>query len=473
MKKIITFIIYCIIICPESNAQFSPDEMVKKMGRGINLGNTLSAPIEGNWQPAVKKSYFKDVADAGFTTVRIPIDFFGNRTSGNTTGYSKSANTSSSYNGSANDYIVSSDYLDRIEQVISWSLDENLITILDFHGNTLKDEFLYTFSPKSKWSAYYTDPTSAKRKADNEKFRAIWAAIANRFKSYSHNLVFEIINEPYFFMTNTEMDVLNNDIISIIRNSGANNTNRNIIITGGSKNAHEAPLQIGKSVLDNDNNLIATFHYYKPRAFTSSSDADNNDYNWGTEADKAIIDNNFNMVKTWSTQNNIPILFGEFGADNEGGYNYHKKTYGTNGGPEKASRVAYYGYLSQKAIDLGFAFTAWDAGDKSNKTIYKVTDRTWVTDVKNALLGKTLSISSLEGLKNELIVYPNPAENQIFITSEKKISSLKLYDSKGSEKNIIFMDNFINLSHFSRGIYILKVNFENGNFLTEKIIVKN
>jgi endoglucanase len=41
----------------------------------------------------------------------------------------------------------------------------------------------------------------------------------------------------------------------------------------------------------------------------------------------------FNTVKTWSENNSIPITLGEFGADNEGGYNYQTGAYGDNGGP--------------------------------------------------------------------------------------------------------------------------------------------
>ena len=58
-------------------AQTSPYDMVSQMGRGINLGNVFSAPVEGNWAAAVEEQYFIDVAAAGFTNVRIPIDFFG------------------------------------------------------------------------------------------------------------------------------------------------------------------------------------------------------------------------------------------------------------------------------------------------------------------------------------------------------------------------------------------------------------
>ena len=69
--------------------QMSSWEVVEAMGRGINLGNTLSAPIEGNWAPEVYEQYFVDLANEGFSNVRIPSDFFGSRTSGSTSNWSR------------------------------------------------------------------------------------------------------------------------------------------------------------------------------------------------------------------------------------------------------------------------------------------------------------------------------------------------------------------------------------------------
>ena len=66
-----------ILVAGFLNAQQTPQQLVEKMGRGINLGNVLSAPIEGNWSGAATEQYFLDVAEAGFSNVRIPIDFFG------------------------------------------------------------------------------------------------------------------------------------------------------------------------------------------------------------------------------------------------------------------------------------------------------------------------------------------------------------------------------------------------------------
>ena len=85
------------------HSQTSPHDMVKQMGRGINLGNVFSAPVEGNWSPEVQEQYFTDLAAAGFTNVRIPIDFYGYRTAGNTSSYSKAAETSVNYSGTSAD----------------------------------------------------------------------------------------------------------------------------------------------------------------------------------------------------------------------------------------------------------------------------------------------------------------------------------------------------------------------------------
>jgi len=371
-----TILLFTIIF----NAQTSPHDMVEKMGRGINLGNVLSAPAEGNWSPAVTEQYFIDVAAAGFTNVRIPIDFFGTRTGGDTAGYSSNAGTEGDYTGTSNDYVMLDTYLDRIEQVIDWSLNQGLVTILDFHGSNLKSDFIKTFKVGE---VAYTHPDSERRAADNDKFRAIWTQVVDRFKNKSEDLLFEIINEPYFYMSKADMDILNTDILAIIRGSGGSNGTRNVIITGGTGTSHEAPLQIDSNIISGDSYLIATFHYYQPFNFTSSSKDAYNVESWGTNDGKETLTDEFDVVSSWAISNNIPVFLGEFGADNTGGYKYSTGDLNTisnnasgfsDGGPDNASRVEYHRYVSEQAIIRGFSFAAWDSGPKSNKTIHMRTD---------------------------------------------------------------------------------------------------
>ena len=132
-----------ILVAGFLSAQQTPQELVTKMSRGLNLGNVLSAPVEGNWSGAATEQYFIDVANAGFKNVRIPMDFFGSRTTGSTSSFSSSANTSTNVDRAQ--FKVSASYLNRLEQVITWGLNQGLVIVLDFHGATLKSEFIYTF----------------------------------------------------------------------------------------------------------------------------------------------------------------------------------------------------------------------------------------------------------------------------------------------------------------------------------------
>ena len=60
--KLFTIIIVLFYLCISNvKSQTGPYAMVEKMDRGINLGNTLSAPIEGNWAPEIYEQYFIDI----------------------------------------------------------------------------------------------------------------------------------------------------------------------------------------------------------------------------------------------------------------------------------------------------------------------------------------------------------------------------------------------------------------------------
>src|SRR5689334_6429272 len=47
--------------------------IVKKLGRGMNFGNALEAPNEGEWGVTLKADYFRAIKEAGFDTIRLPV----------------------------------------------------------------------------------------------------------------------------------------------------------------------------------------------------------------------------------------------------------------------------------------------------------------------------------------------------------------------------------------------------------------
>ena len=428
MKKII--LIFLTFISLKFFAQTSPFEIVEQMGRGINLGNVLSAPTEGNWAFSVYEEYFDQVKDEGFSNVRIPVDFFGGsflntnytvngnkRTLSNLSNcvdnscFSELAGTQNQYNGSMDDYYVNPLYLDRLQQIVDWSVSKGLVTIIDFHGAKLKENFFYTFDQNDiNGINYYSDPTSSKRIADLNKFKAIWRDIAERFKDYPETLLFEVFNEPYFWLSANEITSITNDIINIVRSSGSNNESRKIIITGGDTTSWEVIFQIPNDLINSDPNLIATFHYYQPMSFTASMQENNNNFYLSQNAKNQIIQR-FSQINSWSIANNIPVYLGEFGADNENGINYWAEgSAGTFGGPNPADRIEYHRHIAEQAILNNFSFSAWCAGNKSTKTISLRTDNpnneniitgNWVEEVKDALLG-------IGCYSSEMVLIQNP-----------------------------------------------------------------
>lgn len=428
MEKIfLRIIVVLLILCKISFfAQSTPQQMVTMMGRGINLGNILSATVEGNWAAPLTEDYVDNVARLGFKTVRIPIRFDAQTTPFSSVTYTDG---NGNYIGSPAQYTVNSTYLNRINQILDWCTSRGLIAIIDVHGDHW---FWGSFNPSNK-----EYKTGNDRLAAIDRFKAIWRDISTTFKNKPETVLFEIMNEAYFDMSATEVDDINTQMLAIIRQT---NPTRNVIVNGGGVNSWQAPMAMSDAFLQSDNHLIATFHYYLPFKFTSSATQENPDFDWGTAADKNTVNTHFTNVKNWSVQKNIPIYLGEFGADNTNGLNY--ATGDITQGPDNDSRIAYHQYVAQTAIDKGFAFTVWDAGEKSGKTIYLNTTKSWVKDVRNAVLGAT---STTQPLVNNADIGENFDYNW------------SLIGSGGTLNNALPVDNYngptLNVNNNSAGAF--------------------
>jgi endoglucanase len=168
MKKI-SFALMLLMILAGSRkaaAQTGPWQMVQRMSMGINLGNTLEAPLEGQWAVAAQEFYFDDFKDAGLNCVRIPVRW-------------------QNHMSTEPPYTIESDFLARVEQVADWALERQFVTIINSHH----DDWLYVNYPDSL-----------------ERFATMWSQVASHFKNKSENLLFEIINEPYFELSKVQVD---------------------------------------------------------------------------------------------------------------------------------------------------------------------------------------------------------------------------------------------------------------------------
>ncbi|MCK5463451.1 MAG: glycoside hydrolase family 5 protein [Bacteroidales bacterium] len=232
--------------------QVTPWEMVERMGKGINLGNTLEAPYEGDWSSPAAEYYFHDFIDAGFTCVRIPIRWINHMLD-------------------TTPYTVDSAWMDRVEQVIDWALDTGLVIIINSHHD---NEWLYDEFPKNM-----------------KRFEKLWEQISTRFTDKSENLIFEIINEPYFDLSRAEVDTLHQRVFPIIRES---NPIRIVIFTGGGNDT--TPRLTNYRVfyhlnIPDDPYVMAYFHYYVPYQYCQLGEG-----TWGTTMEKQQMIHDFTVA---------------------------------------------------------------------------------------------------------------------------------------------------------------------------------
>ena len=80
-------------------------------------------------------------------------------------------------------------------------------------------------------------------------------------------------------------------------------------------------------------------------------------------------------------------------------------------------------------------------------------------------------------LFKEVTIYPNPANDFVNIKSNvsEKVESIEFYNVLGQ---LIYSENIFNVSHikvnvsnFRKGVYFIKVNFENAKVITSKLIL--
>ena len=288
-----------LFLCTLSvRAQLTPEAAIAAMGRGINLGNTLEPPREGDWNngPA-EEAYFDAYLAAGFTNVRIPVRW-------------------DEHTAETAPYTIDPAWLDRVEEVVDWGLERELyVTLNGHHEDWLKQD-------------YATEATRA-------RYDAIWEQIVARFGDKSERLLFEIINEP-FGMTVAQVDDLNARILGIIRER---NPTR-LVIFGGNEYANAE--QLVAAAVPQDDYVIGYFHSYDPWSFAGQGTG-----TWGTEGDYAALDERFRRVAAWSEATGVPVHLSEFGAVLAADYN---------------SRMRFYAAYVENALRYGFAFSVWDDG---------------------------------------------------------------------------------------------------------------
>jgi len=307
----------------------------RSIGRGMNFGNALEAPKEGEWGLTIQESYIQAVADAGFDSVRLPICW--------------PAHVSGTSPG-----LIDKTFLQRVDKIVDWCLKRKLAVIITIHH----------------FNKLYENPDD---EANRSMFFSIWRQLTAHFRNYSHEkLFFEILNEPHGNLTSDKWNALIPEILAVIR---AEDKDRTLIIDAADYAYHGSIEKL--AIPEGETNVIVSVRYYLPYDFThqgahwvAGSDRWLGKKWLGTAEELAVVNADLKLVKDWSEKNQRPITVGEFGSIVFA---------------DKQSRVTWTKSVREKFEANGFSWCYFDFG-----VIFKAYDiekNDWLPGFKEALVG--------------------------------------------------------------------------------------
>lgn len=300
--------------------------------RGVNLGNALEAPKEGDWGVTLTAQHFALIRSAGFDSVRIPVRW-------------------SAHADEKPPYRIDPAFFERVDWVIRQCRERNLLAVLNMH--------------------HYDDLT-ADPDAHRSRFLAMWDQIATHYRSQPNALAFELLNEPHGALTSDKWNALLAEAITVVRRT---NPGRRIVVGPVGWNGIGALSSL--ALPEEDRNLVVTVHYYNPFAFThqGAAWAGNDADKWlgtkwtGSPEEKAAVSRDLDTALRWALENRRPIYLGEFGA-------YSRA--------DMDSRARWTQYVAEQASLRKMAWAYWEFC--SGFGVYDPERGAWNEPLKRALL---------------------------------------------------------------------------------------
>ena len=325
MKRIIIFILALLAaaVFSAALAEEAPGnaiEMSRRMGNGINLGNTMEACNNGKtggrvsespgfyetyWgQPVTTPEMLQAMKAAGFDTLRIPVAWMTNATHLN-----------------RGDYTISEKYMDRVEEIVNYALDAGMIVIINDHWD-------------GGWWGMFGSDTEETRNLAMEAYISMWTQLSERFGKYDWRVVFESANEelggsfdqnsPLYcedslahIMPDDQRYALTNKInqtfVDTVRSSGGNNADRFLLIAGYNTDIDHTFDSRFKMPQDTaEGRLLVSVHYYGPWSYCGASTAKGATL-WGKKTDFETMYSDLSRMKKF-TAAGYGVVIGEYGA---------------------------------------------------------------------------------------------------------------------------------------------------------------
>ena len=312
-------------------------QFVAQMGTGWNLGNTLDTKHKDKtrWgNPETTKEMIDAVKAKGFKTLRVPVTWQYNM-------------------GAAPDYTIEQTFLNRVEEIVNYGLDNDMYVIVNIHHD---EEWL--------------KPTYAKVDIAKDQLSKVWTQIANQFKTYDNHLVFEAFNETRLKGSAEEwkggtaegrdcINQFNETAVKAIRTTGGKNTDRYIMLSTYA--ASTSPVALEGLVLPVSTNLIVSLHSYFPYKFALAETGF--DTEWGSESDRQALDAELDKIASKFIDNEIPVVMGEWANLNR---------------DNLTERVEHASYYATGCIERGICPVWWDNGNADHFGLLNRNTKQWV-----------------------------------------------------------------------------------------------
>jgi endoglucanase len=331
MLKSLSLLAACFLIgCVSSPDAF---QQQASLGRGINLGNSLEAPVEGAWGPKITDEDLVRLKKAGFNSVRIPTRW-------------------SAHALKVAPYTIDPAFMARVDHVVQVALSQGLVVVLNAHHYQEIDE-----APAEH----------------RECLAMMWRQIATHFADFPESLQFEIYNEPN---TQHTAEAWNLTLAAALQEIRKTNPTRAVHIGGVEWNKIGTLKDL--KLPPEDRHIIAQIHYYAPFHFThqnaswvKGSTAWNGTKWDGTEADKEAVRRDFKAAADWSQKEQRPVFMGEFGT--------------SAGVADMDARVRWTAFIASEAPRYHLTWAYWEY--QANFGIWDPKAQQWREPLKAALLG--------------------------------------------------------------------------------------
>ncbi|MBN1605945.1 MAG: glycoside hydrolase family 5 protein [Polyangiaceae bacterium] len=311
-----------------TTGQLTPEQAVKLMSPGWNLGNSFDAiPNETSWgNPTPSQTLVKAVHAAGFKLLRLA------------TGWTD-------HIGPAPSYTIDSAWMNKVKQTAQWAVDDGMYVFLNTHHDS-------DGGGNGGWVTFPSTTSAAQSVAT--EVTAVWTQIATAFQSFDSRLMFECFNEPNYRGNNNaqSQEVLNlylEACFKAIRDTGGANATRIVMIQPIGASPIQAGIQaIQKVSFIKDPNLVISLHTYYPTNFGLSTTP----YSWGSASDYASMRDSIEReIRVWlPTQ---VIFIGEWGS---------------MAAQPAANRAAHAQAYAQDTTTAGLVPIWWDNGGSGNES---------------------------------------------------------------------------------------------------------